>query len=322
MVGPSKVGREALQGASHVVVLGRKHAIRTMEKFFNEINKYVISILLFLGGFGFLAKYLSGDALESQPVAMLYASLAMIAVGVVAMPVVLEKLNQQVYKALLAVGVLGAAALAYSVFYSVDEEIEFQATQKAVNATTIQRLKDIRSAQESHLAVYGTFAETFDSLLRFVQAPVVPVEFNMGSFHDTLPESKSREEGYVIKRADIAAIAEKEGTTEDALFELITSDLSPYKVRDTLYTSFFDENFTPEARAAQRLPQVSLDSLPFNPYTGERFVMKTGAVEVGRVWQPTILVQDPTPFGREKVKKDTLRFGSLSEAHRDGNWRN
>ena len=293
-----------------------------MEKFFNEINKYVISILLFLGGFGFLAKYLSGDALESQPVAMLYASLAMIAVGVVAMPVVLEKLDQKVYKRLLAVGVLAAAGLAYSVFYSVDEEIQFQATQKRVNATTIQRLKDIRSAQESHLSVYGTFAETFDSLILFVQAPVVPVEFNMGSFHDTLPEAKSREEGYVIKRGDIAAIAEEEGTTEEALFELITSDMSPYKVRDTLFTSFYAENFTPEARAAQRLPQVSLDSLPFNPYTGERFMMKTGAVEVGRVWQPTILVQDPTPFGRDKVKKDTLRFGSLSEAHRDGNWRN
>ena len=293
-----------------------------MEKFFNEINKYVISILLFLGGFGFLAKYLSGDALESQPVAMLYASLAMIAVGVVAMPVVLEKLDQKVYKGLLAVGVLAAAGLAYSVFYSVDEEIQFQATQKRVNATTIQRLKDIRSAQESHLSVYGTFAETFDSLILFVQAPVVPVEFNMGSFHDTLPEAKSREEGYVIKREDIAAIAEVEGTTEEALFELITSDMSPYKVRDTLFTSFYAENFAPEARAAQRLPQVSLDSLPFNPYTGERFMMKTGAVEVGRVWQPTILVQDPTPFGRDKVKKDTLRFGSLSEAHRDGNWRN
>ena len=93
-------------------------------------------------------------------------------------------------------------------------------------------------------------------------------------------------------------------------------------MRDTLYTSFYAENFTPEVRASQRLPQVSLDSLAFNPYTGERFVMKTGAVEVGRVWQPTILVQDPTPFGRDKVKKDTLRFGSLMEAHRDGNWRN
>ena len=293
-----------------------------MEKFLRTINGYVISLVLLLFGLGFLLKYASGDALESQPASMLYASLAMIVVGILAMPVVLEKVNQSLYKVLLAVGVLAAAGLAYSVFYSVDEEIQFQATQKQVNATTIQRLKDIRSAQESHLAVNGSFAETFDSLIKFVQAPVVPVEFNMGSFHDTLPEAQSREEGYVIKRAQIAAIAEEDGMTEQELLDLITDDLSPYKVRDTLYTSFYAENFTPEVRTAQRLPQVSLDSLPFNPYTGERFVMKTGAVEVGRVWQPTILVQDPTPFGREKVKKDTLRFGSLFEAHRDGNWRN
>ena len=293
-----------------------------MEKFLRTINGYVISIVLLLFGLGFLLKYASGDALESQPVAMLFASLAMIVVGILAMPVVLEKVSHSMYKVLLLAGALVAAGLAYSVFYSVDEEIRFQATQQQVNATTIQRLKDIRSAQESHLAVNGTFAETFDSLITFVQAPVVPVEFNMGSFHDTLPESQSREEGFVIKRAQIAAIAEKDGMTEQALLDLITDDLSPYKVRDTLYTSFCAENFTPEVRSAQRLPQVSLDSLPFNPYTGERFVMKTGAVEVGRVWQPTILVQDPTPFGREKVKKDTLRFGSLFEAHRDGNWRN
>ena len=293
-----------------------------MEKFLRTINGYVISLVLLLFGLGFLLKYASGDALESQPASMLYASLAMIVVGILAMPVVLEKVSQSLYKVLLAVGVLAAAGLAYSVFYSVDEEIQFQATQKQVNATTIQRLKDIRSAQESHLAVNGSFAETFDSLIKFVQAPVVPVEFNMGSFHDTLPEAQSREEGYVIKRAQIAAIAEEDGMTEQELLDLITDDLSPYKVRDTLYTSFYAENFTPEVRTAQRLPHVSLDSLPFNPYTGERFVMKTGAVEVGRVWQPTILVQDPTPFGREKVKKDTLRFGSLFEAHRDGNWRN
>ena len=293
-----------------------------MEKFLRIINGYVISLVLLLFGLGFLLKYASGDALESQPTSMLCASLAMIVVGILAMPVVLEKVNQSLYKVLLAVGVLAAAGLAYSVFYSVDEEIQFQATQKQVNATTIQRLKDIRSAQESHLAVNGSFAETFDSLIKFVQAPVVPVEFNMGSFHDTLPEAQSREEGYVIKREQIAAIAEKDGMSEQELLDLITDDLSPYKVRDTLYTSFYAENFTPEVRTAQRLPQVSLDSLPFNPYTGERFIMKTGAVEVGRVWQATILVQDPTPFGREKVKKDTLRFGSLFEAHRDGNWRN
>lgn len=293
-----------------------------MEKFLNEINKYVISLLLFLAGFGFLLKYLSGDDLESQPVAMLFASLAMIVVGALAMPVVLEKMELKHYRVLLLVGGVSAAALAYSVFYSVDEEIRFQETKKSVNATTIQRLKDIRSAQEAHMAVYGSFAETFDSLVKFVQAPVVPVEFNMGSFHDTLPESTSREEGYVLTRSTLGGIAEQQGLTEEALLDLISEDATPYKMRDTLYTSFYAENFEPEIRQAQRLPLVSLDSLAFNPYTGERFLMSTGAVEVGRVWQPTILVQDPTPFGRERVKKDTLRFGSLVEAHRDGNWRN
>ena len=98
--------------------------------------------------------------------------------------------------------------------------------------------------------------------------------------------------------------------------------MSPYKVRDTLYTNYFDENLTKEARESAKLPEFDLEALPKNALTNERFIMKTSAVEIGGVWQATILVQDPTPFGREKVKKDTLRFGSLTEAHTDGNWRN
>ena len=122
-----------------------------MEKFFSEINKYIISILMFLAGLGFLTKYLSGDELESQPMAMLYASLALIAVGALAMPVVLEKLSQTAYRGLMGAGALAALALGYAVFYSVDEEIEFRATQERVNKTTIQRLSDIRDSQEMHV---------------------------------------------------------------------------------------------------------------------------------------------------------------------------
>ena len=293
-----------------------------MEKFFSEINKYIISILMFLAGLGFLTKYLSGDELESQPMAMLYASLALIAVGALAMPVVLEKLSQTAYRGLMAAGALAALALGYAVFYSVDEEIEFRATQERVNKTTIQRLSDIRDAQEMHLELYGNFADSFDSLTAFIQAEVVPVEFSMGSFHDTLSEGDSRDQGYVIARGEVAALAETMDLTEEGLLERIANDETAYKVRDTLYTSFFKENFTPEVRKARKLPSVSLDSLYFSPYTGERFVMRFGVVEVGRVPKPSILVQDPTPFGREGVRKDTLRFGSLNEFHRDGNWRN
>ena len=292
-----------------------------MDKFFSEINKYVISILFFLGGGGFLAKYLSGDELESQPEGMLYASIALLVVGVLTLPVVLGRMNLMLHKVLLVLGTAGAVWLAYEVFYSVDSEIEFLATKERVEKMTIQRLKDIRDAQEAYKNVNGVFANDFDSLKAFIYEPVIPVSFNMGSFHDTLPEAKSAKEGYILKRGEVAEVAEKLGLTEDALLDQITDDLTPYKVRDTLYTSFYDENFSPEVRRSAKLPAVSVDSLWFNPLTGERFVLKTDSVETGGVMQSTILVQDPTPFGREKVKKDTLRFGSLTDANTDGNWR-
>ena len=64
-----------------------------MEKNIKDVGKYVISVILILGGIVPVFKYLLGDSLESQPLAMLFAGLALIAVGVFALPEVLEKLD-------------------------------------------------------------------------------------------------------------------------------------------------------------------------------------------------------------------------------------
>ena len=293
-----------------------------MDKFFKEINKYVVSILLLFAGMGFLGKYLSGDALESQPTAMLISSLALIAVAALATPYVLSRLQASHYRIMMIAGTVVAVWLGYEVFSSVDEEIQFRELKTQVDAETIQALKDIRDAQEAHQQIYGVFCDDFDSLQRFIYEPVVPVSFNMGSFNDTLPESKSAEMGLILTRAELPAVAEEMGLSEEGLIDLIAADSSTYKVRDVIYTTFYDENFTPEIRSAKRLPRVAIDSLWFNPLSGERFRLEVDSVESGGVLQSTILVKDPTPFGREKVKKDTLRFGSLTEAHTDGNWRN
>lgn len=293
-----------------------------MEHIFKEVNKYVISILFFLGGGLFLRKYLQADELESQPIEMLYASIALLLVGVLTMPVVMSRLNQQINKVLLVLGVVVAAGLAYQNYATVNEEIVFIETKQQVDAETIQRLKDIRDAQEAYKKVKGEFTDNYDSLAAFLNERVVPVTFNMGSFHDTLPEARSRELGYVLLRGEVAAMAAKLGTTEDALLVDITADRTVYKVRDVLYTSFYEEQFSDSARAAKRLPPVVIEELWFNPLTGERFYLETGEIEQGGVKQPTILVKDMTPFGREGIKKDTLQFGSLTEAHTDGNWRN
>jgi hypothetical protein len=293
-----------------------------MDTFFKEINKYVVSIFLFFAGLSFLIKYLSGDELESQPTAMLLASLALIAVSILAMPAVLERLSSQHYRIMMAVGTVSALWLGYEVFYSVDEEIEFRELKARIDSETVQALKDIRDAQDAYHDIYGVYCNDFDSLQIFLYEDVIPVSFNMGSFNDTLPEDQSREMGLVLTRDELAPKAEELGLTEDAFLDLISSDSTTYKVRDVIYTSFYAENFAPEIRTAKRLPRVAVDSLWFNPLTGERFLLETDSIESGGLTLSTVLVKDPTPFGREKVKKDTLRFGSLTEAHTDGNWRN
>lgn len=287
-----------------------------------EFGKYVISAFLLLSGLVSVVKYLQGDAVESQPLMMLFAGLALIFVGIIALPSVLNKINTDAYKWLLIFGVLGSLGLSYSVVVSINDEIVFQETKVKVQALTIQHLKDIRQSQLAHKSIYGTYAIDFDSLESFIDAVVVPVSYNMGSFHDTLPERKSYDNGYVIKRVDLDSISDIIGVSHEQLLTDIEEDNSPFKIRDTTYTSFFAENFTPEKRTSLKLPQFKINEMPFNPLTGERFIMKVGVVEVGGLWQPTLLVQDPTPFGRDKVKKDTLSFGSTSEAHTDGNWRN
>jgi hypothetical protein len=291
------------------------------------VRSHSFSLILLVAGIAWTTMYIrsvlaSTDTADlSQPTEMLFAGLALILSAVLAMPAVLDRIPQKAYRVLMAAGVIGAAYFFMASTNSVLDEEQFLADQKAVNAITIQRLTDIRDAQLAYKDVHGEFTDSFDTLLAFINAPLVPLNFSIGSFHDTLPEAMCYEEGYVIRRADVPGVAAELGWDEQSLLDSITADAVAYKVRDTLYTSFFAENFVEEKRTDKKLPKVDLDSLSFSPTSGERFMIDTTYVNQSGLRVSAIKVQDPTPFGRANVKKDTLRFGSLVEAHTDGNWR-
>lgn len=292
-----------------------------MDNLGKKLSQYVITIILVAFGLMFLVKYLSGDDLESQPISMLLGAFFLIVVGILAAPDVMSKVPVSMTRVLGLVGVAAAVWLGYSVWFSVDEEIEFIETRNRINNQVIQRLKDIREAQEAYLEHNGTYTSNFDTLIHWVKQPVIPITFRMGTFHDTLPEGKSFELGFVLKRNQLDSVASKLGLAAEEFNNKINRNLSPYKVIDTIYTSFYDENFARDRRLAKKMPPVDLDSLAYSPLQGERWIIRTGSIDKGGLTRPTILVQDPTPFGREKVKKDTLRFGSLDEPITDGNWK-
>lgn len=292
-----------------------------MENLGKTLGKYVISIGLFVMGLMFLIKYLGADELEKQPAMLLVSALVLIAVSILMTPAVLTKLSGSTSRIMGIVAVVIALFLGYQVYESVDSELKFQAKKASYNAEVIQKLKDIRSIEEAYIATYGAYANNFDTLLDFVYKPVIAIPFRAGTFHDTLNESRSFELGYVIKRKEVDSIANMLGKAPEAFLAEIEGDQSVWKIRDTLYTTFFDENFTLEKRKEKKMEPINLDSLTYSPLSGQRFLIKTSSVEVGGVVKQTLEVKDPTPFGQEGARKDTLKFGSLTEPHLDGNWK-
>jgi hypothetical protein len=292
-----------------------------MENLGKTLGKYVISIGLFVMGLVFLVKYFSGDALEKQPIMLLISSLILLAVAVLMTPTVLEKLSGSISRILGYGAAVLALFLGYQVYSSVDSELVYQEKKKQYDEVVIQKLKDIRSIEEAYEDVYGVFTTNFDTLLNFVHKPVVAIPFKAGTFHDSLPEDRSLELGYVITRAEVDSVAALLGASSDDLLSKIELDMSVWKIRDTIYTTFFDENFTPEKRKAKKMDLVNLDSLTYSPLSGVRFDAKMSSIEVGGVNKATLEVKDPTPFGQEGARKDTLKFGSLTEPHLDGNWK-
>lgn len=141
----------------------------------------------------------------------------------------------------------------------------------------------------------------------------------MGRLDTTL--EAAIELGFVINRSQVDSVASMLGLSADQFKQQLETGENGYQILDTTYISFYEKEFAPEVRREKKLPLVSLDSLMFTPSSGLPFKMETSTADIGGVQQPTILVEDPTPFGRPNVKKTALRFGSLTEGHTDGNWK-
>lgn len=133
--------------------------------------------------------------------------------------------------------------LGYVCVKSITDPIEFKTEQTKRYNETIQRLKDIRTAQAAYKEVNNTYTASFDTLIAF------------------------------IKTADFKVIR-KEGEIPEDLLGKITEKEAIQKgmiVRDTTLVSIIDSLY-PKGWVA--------DSMRFIPYSGGReFTMGAGEVE-------------------------------------------
>ena len=202
---------------------------------------------------------------------------------------------------LIAIIILG-----YLLWKSINKPIEFNREKERREEATIQRLKDIRTAQLAFKSEYNRYTGDFDSLITFLKTDSFTVVKAEGSVPDSMIEELGKE------RAERRAL--RDG--------LINRDTIRLSVKDSLFRAGYP-----------------IDSLAFVPYTsGYKFEMGSGQIETAsgvsvRVFEAKVpydillagLDRQLTINYKEEREKITgypgLRVGSLVEATNNaGNW--
>jgi hypothetical protein len=191
--------------------------------------------------------------------------------------------------------------LGYLLFDNIMEPIRFKQERTRRENATVERLKDIRKAQESFKDKYGKYTGSFDTLITFIKTD----SFELEKIVQVQPWDQDE-----ISRAD----ALKKG--------ILRRSVIKKSVRDSLF-----------------IPEFVIDELRFIPFTsGKEFVIGAGEVETGsqvkvQVFEAYALYDDLfNGMDRQEVinykderykitEFEGVKVGSLDEANNNaGNW--
>ncbi len=191
--------------------------------------------------------------------------------------------------------------LGYMIYKSVTGPIEFDKVKKERFAEVIDRLKDIRNAQEAYKTVNGRYAGNFDQLVAFVDT---------ASYTITQQRDSSYMEYDRVYQIDML----KEVTIIDTLGFVA--------VKDSLFKN------------SERYKQMM--NVPYAP-NNEKFTMKADIVEKSGYKAPVfeakvdksivlhdqpkdLLARENTQVSVEEVNGSEIKVGSLTEVSTSGNW--
>lgn len=193
--------------------------------------------------------------------------------------------------------------LGYLLYESIMNPIRFNKEKNKREEATIERLKDIRTAEKAYRAEYERFTASFDTLINFVKFDSFSVVKAIGSIPDTLVE---------------------QGMTEKEALNLGLIQ------RDTIKISVLDSLFY------HRYP---IDSLRYVPYTDKKeFKLGTNVLNTAsgvkvKVFEAKVPYDillaglDPQLVINYKEEREMisgyagLKVGSLTEATNNaGNW--
>jgi len=244
------------------------------------------------------------------------------------------------------------ASWVYYNFESVQKPLRFESEQKKRYDATVQRLKDIRTAQSAYRSEYKKYTNSFDTLIKFLKSDSISVVKIVGDEDDsatvaaiasdkivkgkvlavdktnasiTLELNKKRVTVKLSSRVDSLPVGSQAFCVSEGNSNLYRVTMYKKTEKVSVLDSLFKKNY-------------KVDSLCFVPFTeGVKFDMDTAYIKAGNV---TVNVfEAKVPFKvllkgldeqllhnsiikqQQRTGYDGLRVGSLTEPTNNvGNW--
>lgn len=233
------------------------------------------------------------------------------------------KFKTSLINALGIVTAIGAAATIYLSFKSVSDTQKYMMDYKISRLKAEQNLADIRFIQKRHAEINGKYAATWDEFLAFAKVATMDYIDAKG----TVPSRKMTQEESKFVYKDNRPV-DKAMTEEEALilakWDNAPQDLKDFR-RDTIKVNMMKTKFGSatynDNRLINGIGHFSLDSLPYIPYTKEKWKLETKD-SVGVDKSPAIKVSGTLPFTKVQgaKKKEEMFFGSITSNDTGGSW--
>lgn len=233
------------------------------------------------------------------------------------------KFKTSLINALGFVTAIGAAITIYFSFKSVSDTQKYMNNYQVSHMKAEQNLADIRFIQKRHAEINGKYAATWDEFLAFAKVATMDYIDAVG----TVPSRKMTQDESRFVYGDNRPV-DKSMTEGEALalskWANVPSDLKSFR-RDTIKVNLLKTKFGSasynDSRMINGIGHFSLDSLPYIPYTKEKWKLETKD-SVGTDKSPAIRVSGTLPFTKVQgaKKKEEISFGSLTSNDTGGSW--
>lgn len=197
--------------------------------------------------------------------------------------------------------------LGYQCYNSIMIPQRFTELKKARYERIIQRLKDIRTAQDAYKGVYGRYTGSFDSLIHFIKFDSVKVVRSIGSLSDDdlekgVTEAQAIKEGKIIR--DTIKVSALENVFNTA-----------YPIDDLRYVPFTKRKHQFTMGASSVITDSGVEVPIFSAWVSNMKIFE----DVRDQYNDQLLEENGE---RERLKKfPGLKVGDLKEANNNvGNW--